>query len=269
MILPLARVFEGRLMLEWWDCHEMAGPRDGLALDSLPPVAKPTLRICKWNGDVLEVMPEAAMKFTTGSDAAEEWKARVQEFTEVYSTTRQASPVASGPDFTSEGLACPLDPTVLVDVPPRSADADIAVLARTTSRFEPVDVVLEKGTGNLYLMLTSAAAEDELEVGPCELFGFGLGTFTMKSSEEARAMPLPCLLPDDCTLVVCLPEDAVEPKRLVPLATALFGCERYAGVSDVKLQGHALLANGRFFSSVQRESGVRRVRHDPERRCGP
>ena len=72
MQMPLARAFEGRLLKEWWETHPAAGPPEGLAGDDAPPVAKPTLRICAWKGEVPEVLPEAAMKFNAGSDTAEE-----------------------------------------------------------------------------------------------------------------------------------------------------------------------------------------------------
>ena len=82
--LPLSRVFEGRLLSEWWDNHPSAGPRDGLVSEGETAVTKPTLRVCTWEGDVPVVVPEAAMRFTPGSEAAEEWKKRVQEFTKLH-----------------------------------------------------------------------------------------------------------------------------------------------------------------------------------------
>ena len=117
--------------------------------------------------------------------------------------------------------------------------------------------------GDLYLSASGAETADEFEVGPCELFGFGLGSFSSKDLEEARSAPLPCLLPDDGTLVVLLPEDGAEAKYMVPLATALFGCERHAGVADVSVQGHTLSPNGSFFQPVQREARCERALPGP------
>ena len=84
-------------------------------------------------------------------------------------------------------------------------------------------------------------------MGPCELFGFGLGAFEIVTLEEARAKALPCLLPDDCALVVRLPEGTDTTKHVVPLATMLFECERHLGVSNVSVQGHTVSPNGNYF----------------------
>ena len=78
--LPLSRIFQARLLREWWDTHPMAGPPDGSATYEGHISPKPQLRICNWVGDIPEVMPEAAMKFTAGTDASDEWKKRVQDF---------------------------------------------------------------------------------------------------------------------------------------------------------------------------------------------
>ena len=115
-----------------------------------------------------------------------------------------------------------------------------------------------------FILLSASGAEtaDEFEVGPCELFGFGLGSYSSKDLEEARSAPLPCLLEHDCTLVVHLPEDGAEAKYMVPLATALFGCERHAGIADVSVQGHTLSPNGSF-PPVQREARCERALYGP------
>ena len=63
--LPLARIVEGRLLSEWWETHPAAGPPDGLVVDD-KPIPKPQLRVCTWNGECPEVIPECAMKFTAG-----------------------------------------------------------------------------------------------------------------------------------------------------------------------------------------------------------
>ena len=81
-------------------------------------------------------------------------------------------------------------------------------MARMTARFDPVEVFLEKDTGDLYLAPMADAGEAEFEVGPCELFGIGLGACESYGFDEARDKSLPCLLADDCALVVPLPEGA-------------------------------------------------------------
>ena len=74
-----------------------------------------------------------------------------------------------------------MDPTILVDVPPREG-SELVPVARMTARFDPVEVFLEKGTGDLYLAAMEHAGEAEFEVGPCELFGFGLGASSRLTS---------------------------------------------------------------------------------------
>ena len=73
----------------------------------------------------------------------------------------------AGPDFTSDGLTHPLDCTIVVDLPPRSNESDPVPAARMTSRFDPIEIILEKDTGDLYLTPTDAG-QDEFEVGPSE-----------------------------------------------------------------------------------------------------
>ena len=210
------------------------------------PIPKPQLRVCTWNGECPEVLPECAMKFTAGSDAADEWAKSVQEFDKKHGMPSVAVHQMAGPDFTSDGLTHPLDRTIVVDLPPRSSESALVPAARMTSRFDPIEIILEKDTGDLYLTPTDAG-QDEFEVGPSELFGFGLGAFEMVTLEEARAKPLPCLLPHDCALVVRLPEGTDTTKHVVPLATMLFECERHLGVSNVSVQGHTVSPNGSYF----------------------
>ena len=245
--LPLSRIFQARLLSEWWETHPMAGPPDGSTTieGNIPP--KPQLRICNWVGDIPVVMPEASMKFTAGSDAADEWQKRVQDFVARHGSVARVVVQASGPDFTSEGLSRPVDPAILVDVPPREG-SELVPVARMTARFDPVEVFLEKDTGDLYLAPMADAGEAEFEVGPCELFGFGLGTFQATDLNGARKASLPCLLDDDCALVMPLPEgNGGNTKSVVPLATALFQYERHTGVSNVAVQGHTVGPNGNFF----------------------
>ena len=132
--LPLSRIFQARLLREWWDTHPMAGPPDGSATDEGHITPKPQLRICNWVGDIPEVMPEAAMKFTAGTDATDEWQKRVQDFVAEHGSVARVAVQASGPDFTSEGLSRPVDPTILVDVPPREG-SELVPVARMTARF--------------------------------------------------------------------------------------------------------------------------------------
>ena len=74
------------------------------------------------------------------------------------------------------------------------------------------------------------------------------GPFESCDLEGARAASLPCLLADGCALVVRLPEGASgETTPLLPLATAIFQCERHTGVSNVAVQGHTVGPNGNFF----------------------
>ena len=72
------------------------------------------------------------MKFTAGSDAAEEWQKRVQDFVAEHGSVAHVAVQASGPDFTSEGLSRPVDPTILVDVPPREG-SELVPVARMTA----------------------------------------------------------------------------------------------------------------------------------------
>ena len=101
------------------------------------------------------------------------------------------------------------------------------------------------------------APEDNFEVGPCELFGFGLGSFDAKPLAEARQAPLPCLLADDCAMVVRASDGGAEEgvKTVMPLATAIFQCERHAGVPNVEVQGHRLAPNGTHFHRYSVQPG--------------
>ncbi len=249
MNLPLSRVFQGRLLNEWWESHPSASPAERVVTDEGHAIPKPTLRVCVWNGDVPEVMPEAAMKFSVGSDAAEEWKQHVAMFiaTHGHATT---NPIAesSGPDFSSEGLTRPLDAMALVDMPPRpDSEPELVPMARMVCRHAPLEITLEKDTGLLFLSASpDAGDQQEFEVGPCELFGFGLGSFVAKPQADACLEPLACLLADDCSMVVRLPEEGGS-KCAMPLATVLFACERHDGAPDVQVQGHTLTPNGTHF----------------------
>lgn len=253
--IPLGRVFAGRLREEWWETHPAAGPAEGLSAGSGQAgasVPKPVLRVCSWQGEVPTVLPEAAAKFAAGSDAAEQWQARVTAFEAKHGRVAVATvDEQAGPDYESVGLGRPRDTAALVAVHPRTDE--VALAARMHARFAPVEVVLEKDTGDLYMKARDDAPEDEFDVGPCELFGFGLGCFETKTLEEARASALPCLLANDCDLIVRTSDSAPdgaggdEGKTLLPLASAIFQCERRAGVPEVQVQGHRLAPNGSHF----------------------
>ena len=73
-------VFAGRLLGEWWETHSSAGPPEGLAKLTGPPLGKPPLRVCTWQGDVPVVMPEVAGKFAPGREAADQWQGEVTAF---------------------------------------------------------------------------------------------------------------------------------------------------------------------------------------------
>ena len=45
-IVPLGRVFAGRLLSEWWETHPSAGSPEGLSNLTGPPLGKPPLRVC-------------------------------------------------------------------------------------------------------------------------------------------------------------------------------------------------------------------------------
>ena len=88
-------------------------------------------------------------------------------------------------------------------------------------------------------------APEEVELTPCELFGFGLGAFQQVPSTESK--PLMCRLQNDAALVVRLPSDASVAKTLAPLAAACFAAERHDGVTGVCVQSHTLRAKGTAF----------------------
>ena len=58
----------------------------------------------------------------------------------------------SGPDFESEGLTRPRDTSAVVAVHPRTDE--LVPVARAPARFDPVEILIEKDTGDLYLAAT-------------------------------------------------------------------------------------------------------------------
>ena len=67
-------------------------------------------------------------------------------------------------------------------------------MAHALARFDPVEIFLEKDTGDLYLAATVDAPEDIFAVGPCELFGFGLGSFPLFSCLLSSFPASACLI---------------------------------------------------------------------------
>ena len=254
--VPLKRVFAGRLLSEWWETHPSAGSPEGVANPTGPPLGKPVLRACSWVGDIPVVMPEAAAKFATGTEAADTWQMEVAKFNAKHGRVTEAtSDEQAGPDYESEGLTRPRDTNAVVAVHTR--EDELLFVAHALARFDPVEIFLEKDTGALYLAAKADAPEDNFEVGPCELFGFGLGSFDAKPLAEARQAPLPCLLADDCAMVVRASDGGAEEgvKTVMPLATAIFQCERHAGVPNVEVQGHRLAPNGTHFHRYSVQPG--------------
>ena len=259
--VPLGRVFAGRLLSEWWETHPSAGPPEGLANLTGPPLGKPPLRVCTWQGDVPVVMPEAAGKFAPGTEAADQWQGEVTAFEEKHGRVTVATvDEQSGPDFESEGLTRPRDTSAVVAVHPRTDE--LVPVARAHARFDPVEIFLEKDTGDLYLAATVDAPEDDFVVGPCELFGFGLGSFETKPVGEAREALLPCLLEDDCAMIIRTPDgpgggapDDGQQKSVMPLATAIFQCERHGWGPKRGGAGALPRPQWRVFPQVQRAYG--------------
>ena len=57
--LPLSRIFQARLLREWWDTHPMAGPPDG----SAPPDELPAM----WAGEFGAVLLACGVAVPTGA----------------------------------------------------------------------------------------------------------------------------------------------------------------------------------------------------------
>ena len=92
-----------------------------------------------------------------------------------------------------------------------------------------------------YTIVLNSALKD-LDLKPCELFGFGIGDFKMQEScqDVESDQVLAFVVPDDLSLVSVVKPDPADPtssiKDLMPLCSAVCAALHEHNVADVGLQ---------------------------------
>ncbi len=232
-------------MSEWWESHPSAGPVQPPSRTSMPP--KPMLCLCTWVGDTPVIPDTTTHKFVPGSEAAEAWQSFTKAFEEKHGLAPSAAATdlsqaggcaphddpLDGPDFTHPPI--PRDPQRLWS--PEGAITCPSIVFEASVKKEHLQIGIEENTYAVWVWLADSSADMQVS-GPCELFGFGLGDYVEKPLAEAKGDVAPCLLQDDVHQIVLLAKDGTGGKSMMPVATALFQCERDEGIPDVEVMSH-------------------------------
>ena len=240
--LPVHALAVKKMMDDWWDSHPEAGPAE-MPTVAAPPA--PALTLCAWDNETLTIPETAGAKFPEGTEASEIWMKESRDFLEKYNSSLQkrseinsaevnAPPNPAGPDFGD----APAMQGLPVWEPEGQKDRPAFLTAAVIEREPAVEVGIEKDTGAIFLSLAKQA-EGPKTVAARELFGFGRGDFVQDGLAAVKTNLLACIIPTDTTWIALVSQDT-KAKQLVPLATAIFRCERDNGIPDVGVSGHTL-----------------------------
>ena len=248
--LPINNVFLNRLMTEWWDRQPESGPRELVSDPALGVVEKPSLRVCTWVDDVPVPLESAGSKFCPGSENQARWTALIKEhkarFGDAPSTAGPLparadvvvdNPRNSGPDFSLNDGELP-DHNKLISLEEFDTEpTDIVLTALMTAGASKKPTVQVDNTGRVFLSTATAGKEC---FGPCELFGFGKGSFETVPVLELSNFDtgVPFMFLSDLTPIVWVRNGNV--KSLVTLCSALCTAVVDDGVPDVGVQNHTL-----------------------------
>lgn len=238
--LPAHALALKKMMEEWWGAQPDAGPAEMPTVTESPA---PTLTLCVWENQTLKIPDAAGAKFPEGTDAHEVWIKQSRDFLEKYNSQQgseinsaevNAPPNPAGPDF---GDAPPMQGLPVWE-PDGRPDRPVFIAAAKIDREPQVEVGIEKETGAIFLSL-GKEVDGSRTVAARELFGFGRGEYIQDALQAVKTKLLPCVIQTDTSWVVLASKDPPS-KQLVPLATAIFKCERDCGIPDVGVSGHTL-----------------------------
>ena len=253
------------LLMVWWENHPDAGPVEP-RFDTLSIVDKPVLNIASWVDGKTPVVPDSAKNtFNEASVLRLQWLKCVNMFesfcdsiAHIFTATpappdastslRQSIVSIAGPDFSVEPKpheVITLDLTKLADNQWETKyKSQIAFRCKAT-KLLPEIVVLKDFS--IWMCMDSTLSGDVLNLSPCELFGFNVGSWTigkldelLGNNKENLKNHLVFWIADDTTEIVLVTGEDNTKERL-PLATHMFNVLKNDGVPDVSLQYHKIL----------------------------
>ena len=252
-VIPMHRIMLTRLMAEWWDRQPEAGAKELVVMGRAEALEAPALRVCHWVGDIPVAVESALSKFAPNSENFNKWQALVKDhkerFGDATATTTfarhssgtdnvevQAVATDAGPDFSVNPK--PKDYQAVLTLEERDTLPDDIVSMADAKRNMPAVYIAKNG-----VVYIAAGDTEEVNIGPCELFGFGKGSVNTFPSDGINTwkdgVPFHCTEDIDPVILLRKQGDITE-KVLMPLASVLCDAELKEGLAKLDVQNHKL-----------------------------